>query len=222
MAKRPPENNRRALIDQQRKKARAKERRATVLTIVITSIIGIAMLVAVIMFGRDGKGINGPDLEAVGVTAEAAACGESKEEAIAEKNEHTPQNGDPVNYTVAPPTSGNHSPTPLPFGKRFYSRDENPPPERAVHNLEHGYIVVWYDSKVTDAQVSVLEEAASGAEGKFLVVPWTRGDFPGDKHIVLTSWGQKQECGDVSGAVMKKFQDNHGGNKSKAPEKNAV
>ncbi len=224
MAKRPPEKNRRALIEEQRKKARAKERRATVLTIGITSLIGIALVAGIVVFANDGQGINGPDLDKVGVAREAAGCTEPKEEEIAEDNAHTSQNGDRVEYAAPlPPTSGRHNPTPLPVGaKKFYSREENPPPERAVHNLEHGYIVVWYDSKVSDQQIELLQQAADGAEGKFLVVPWTRADFAGDKHIVLTSWGIKQECTDVSGAAMKSFQDNYGGQKSKAPEKNAI
>ena len=95
-------------------------------------------------------------------------------------------------------------------------------PEKAVHNLEHAYVVVWYDKTVGEDQIQRLKDAADAAEGKFLVVPWDRADFPDDKHIVLTAWGFRQQCSDVSGAVMQKFKDEHGGNAGKAPEKAAI
>lgn len=227
MAKRTPENNRRKLIEEQRKKQRSGEKRATYLTIGITSLLGLALIGGAVYYSGSGESAD-VALRAVGVAADAAGCDAPKEEPIPKEAEddavkHTPQNGERVEYPIAPPSSGRHNPTPMPVGaKKFYSRDENPPPERAVHNLEHGYVVAWYDSKTTDAQLDVLKKAGDSAEGKLLIMPWTRADFPDNKHIVLTSWAQKQACTDVSGAAFQDFFDNHGGPKSKAPEKNAV
>jgi hypothetical protein len=226
VAKRTPENNRRRLIEEQRKKAHSSERRTTVMVIVVSSLVGIALIASAVFIGRDDP--KNQALRTIGVAAEAAGCAEAKEEPIPDEAKddavkHTPRNGDRVEYTIIPPTSGRHNPTPLPVGaKKFYSRDENPPPERAVHNLEHGYIVVWYDNKATDAQVQLLEDAADAAEGKFLIMPWTRADFPDDKHVVLTSWARKQQCTDVSGAVFQDFVDKYGGRNSIAPEKGAI
>jgi hypothetical protein len=227
VAKRTPENNRRKLIEEQRKRQRSGEKRATYLTIGITTLLGIALIGGAVYYSNTGENAD-VALRAVGVSAEAAACDAPKVEEIPKEAEddavkHTKQNGDRVEYPIAPPSSGRHNPTPLPVGaKKFYSREENAPPERAVHNLEHGYVVAWYDNKATDAQLDVLKKAADSAEGKFLIMAWTRQDFPGDKHIVLTSWAQKQACSDVSGAVFQDFIDNYGGQKSKAPEKNVV
>jgi len=47
-----------------------------------------------------------------------------------------------------PPTGGKHNFVSLGDSQRFYPLSEKPRPERAVHNLEHGYVVVWYDSKL--------------------------------------------------------------------------
>ncbi|HVF03297.1 MAG TPA: DUF3105 domain-containing protein [Frankiaceae bacterium] len=224
MAKKTPENNRRKLIEEQRKKARAKERRGTVLTIVISSVIGIGLIGSAVYFGQKNKGPN-LALHEVGVSKEAAACDPVKEEVIPkEATDDAVKHVDSlVSYDPAPPSSGAHNPSPLPVGsKKFFSRDEDPPPERAVHNLEHGYVVVWYDGRATAEQVELLERAGRGARGKILIMPWTRGNFPGDKSVVLTSWSIKQACSDVSGAVIKEFYDNHGAQKSKAPEKNAI
>ena len=224
MAKRPPESNRRKLIEEQRKKARSQERRKTILTIVISAIVGIGLIGASVYFGmQGGGGLTETALRNVGVTAELAACDEPHAEDIPKEaqDDAVKHTNDRVEYPVVPPSSGRHNTQWLPVGKRFYSRTDAPPPERAVHNLEHGYVVVWYDSKVTEEQVQQLEQAAEGAEGKMLFIPWTRGDFAGDKHIVLTSWAQKQSCGEVSGEAIQKFQDDFGGLKSKAPEKTA-
>ncbi|HEU0131638.1 MAG TPA: DUF3105 domain-containing protein [Mycobacteriales bacterium] len=228
MAKRSPENDRRRIIEEQRRKARAQERRKTILTIVISALVGLALIGGSVYFSVKSKKKNevGP-LNGIGVTADAAGCSDAKSEEIPNEAtgaaKHTQRDGDHVDYKQAPPTSGQHNPTPLPVGaKKFYSRDENPPPERAVHNLEHAYTVVWYDKKATDAQIDALKQAADAAVGKFLVVPWDRADFPDDKHIVITAWGERQQCSDVSGAVMQEFMDKYGGNNGKAPEKGAI
>ena len=226
MAKKTPETNRRQLIEEQRRKARAKERRTTILTIVISSVIGIGLIGGAVYFGQKEKADRTP-LAQVGVAEEAAGCDPVKDEeipkgALEDATKHTANNGDRVEYEIAPPTWGRHNPTPLPGGsKNFYSREDNPAAEQVVHNLEHGYVVVWYDSKASDAQIELLKRAGEDAERKLLFIPWSRQDFPGDKHVVLTSWTVKQACSDVSGAVIQKFFDNHGGPKSKAPEKNA-
>jgi cytoskeletal protein RodZ len=228
VAKRPPENNRRRIIDEQRKKARAAERRKTVLTIVIASVVGLGIIGGAVWYGiQDKKNRPDTELAAVGAPAETAGCLEPKEEPIPKEatdaTKHTQRDGDRVEYDKAPPTSGRHNPTPLPVGaKKFYSREDNPSPERAVHNLEHGYLVVWYDKKATDAQIEQLKQAAESAEGKFLVVPWPRDDFPDDKHIVLTAWAVRQQCSEVSGKVMQDFYDEHGGPNGTAPEKNVI
>ncbi|HEV2888799.1 MAG TPA: DUF3105 domain-containing protein [Frankiaceae bacterium] len=222
MAKRTPENDRRRLIEEQRKKARAQERRKTVATIVICTVLGALLIGASVYFGTKGggKGDSNLAMRDVGLASEAAACSPVKEEEVTGESTHV---SEPVQYNPAPPTSGSHNPTWLPVGrKRFYSRDDNPMPEMAVHNLEHAYVVVWYDSRATDEQLDRLRDAADAAKAKFLVVPWTRGDFTGEKHIVLTAWGFRQECSDVSGAVIDDFIKAHGGQAGKAPEKNAL
>jgi hypothetical protein len=229
VAKRTPETNRRKLIEDQRRKAKAAERRKTVLTIVGTTLVGALIVGAAVYFSIKTKKDreNNAALRSVGVAAESAACDAPVEDKIPDSAtdaaKHTAKDGDHVDYDQSPPTSGRHNPTPLPVGaNKFYSRDAGPPPERAVHNLEHAYTVVWYDKKATDAQIAVLKEAADSAEGKFLVVPWDRTDFAGDKHIVLTAWGEHQACGDVSGAVIQEFMDKFGGNNGRAPEKGAI
>ena len=225
MAKRTPENNRRRLIEEQRKKARAAERRKTLATIVICSIVGIALIGGSVYFSIQGKDkASDTAMRDVGLSEEAAGCLPVKEEEIpdeaSDENKHTEAR---VEYKDSPPTSGRHNTSTLPVGaKKFYSREDNPAPERAVHNLEHAYVVVWYDKTTGDEQIQRLREAADAAGAKFLVLPWDRSNFPDNKPIVLTAWGFRQQCSDVSGEVIQKFIDNHGGFAGKAPEKTAI
>lgn len=233
MAKKSQDNSRRRIIEEQRRKAKAAERRKTVLTIVISTIVGAALIGGSVYFSIQSK--HKPPktaLTAVGVSTKDAGCLDPKAEdvpknALDAATKHTAKDGDKVDYgadgTLIPPTSGRHNPHPLPFGdKRFYSRADNPPPERGVHNLEHGYVVVWYDKSVSDDDIKLLQKAADSADGKFLVLPWLRNDFPDGKHIVLTAWSERQQCGGVSGKAMQAFLTSYGGAAGKAPEKNAT
>ncbi len=64
-------------------------------------------------------------------------------------------------YNSDPPTSG---PRAAPVEAGFY--DEAPPDEQLVHNLEHGYVIIWYncqrspsgDGALTTGQCSQLQQ----------------------------------------------------------------
>ena len=90
--------------------------------------------------------------------------------------------------------------------------------EDLVHNLEHGYTIVWYDKTITGAALQDLKDLSDSARGKnetangkFIVSAWddSYGKLPSGKHIALSHWGAKaghrQLCGDVSGAAVQSF-----------------
>ena len=109
-----------------------------------------------------------------------------------------------------PPTGGRHNPVSLGDTNRFYPVSAQPRPERAVHNLEHGYVVAWYDAKLPNAQVATLQAlAAQPAFSRLLVVGWWQGDLPAGKHLVLTSWGRTDRCGSASEPVISAFYKAH-------------
>jgi hypothetical protein len=112
---------------------------------------------------------------------------------------------DTVNYDASPPSSGNHDFDPLPGVFRFYKPTANVRPERAVHNLEHGFVVGWYDRDLPADQVDMLQAVAESAGDRFIAVPWTRTIFPDAKHFVLTAWDRTQRCATVSGAAVTDF-----------------
>jgi len=117
-----------------------------------------------------------------------------------------------------PPSGGKHNAVSLGDKVRFYPLSDKPRPERAVHNLEHGYVVVWYDSKLPAGQVAQLQAMASDPSlGRMLVVGWWQGDLPGDKHVVMTSWGKTDRCSTIDPTVVSNFYTVHV-NAPQAPE----
>jgi len=105
------------------------------------------------------------------------------------------QLGDPHEpYNSDPPTSGPHAAS---VEAGFY--DEAPPDEQLVHNLEHGYVIIWYKCATPDdtecqtlkTQIKDVMARAKpmliGTDSKKLVaVPRPAMETL----IALTSWGR--------------------------------
>src|SRR4051812_43724567 len=130
------------------------------------------------------------------------------------------KNGDTEGGTPPiPPSGGKHNPVSLGDKTRFYPLSDQPRPERAVHNLEHGYVVAWYDSKLPAADVKTLQTLATApSTPRMLVVGWSQSDLPGDKHLVLTSWGRTERCATAAAPVIQSFYSSHV-DSTLAPEK---
>ena len=141
--------------------------------------------------------------------------------------DHKPE-GTPITYADAPPAFGPHYPVTAPFERKFYTASDRPQIEYVVHNLEHGYSLLWYDDTIAknSDQLAVVKAIAKKYEGtkltdKFIALPWTAKDgkaFPKGTHVALTHWsaggdpadvskqqGIWQYCGKPSGAVVQKF-----------------
>ncbi|MBI3953805.1 MAG: DUF3105 domain-containing protein [Chloroflexi bacterium] len=87
-------------------------------------------------------------------------------------------------YNSDPPTSGPHWPQPADWGA--YERPL--PPERLIHNLEHGGIVVYYSCRDCPDLVVQLKDALKGSRHSVLVPYYDM------KHrIALTAWGYIDE-----------------------------
>jgi len=131
------------------------------------------------------------------------------------------------------------------IGRKLYLAEDRPPLGELVHNLEHGYTLLWYDETVADDadQMDQLRGVASKLEGttnlrdKFKAVPWTSEDgdpFPDGQHVAFTHWslggvgetdpakqvGVWQYCSAVSGAALETFMEDYPYMDS--PEPNAV
>jgi hypothetical protein len=224
VAKKTAEKDRKARVEQLRKAQEAAERRKTLL-VVAASVVVIAVLVtavvAVIRREQDAK-----DPANVGVAVSAASCDAEVTDKTAGTSVHVGPGTDQaskttVEYATVPPSSGEHYVEPAYPSRAFYTASDRPPLENLVHNLEHGYTVVWYAESLPKAQqdelkkISDLIRADSKTGGKFIVSAWDagRGALPAGKTIAMSHWGAKsgyrQFCGVVSGAAISDFVAKH-------------
>ena len=103
-----------------------------------------------------------------------------------------------------------------------------------MHNLEHGYTILWYDESIADDadELNVIDGIADKFRSdsdnlryKFIAAPWTSedekesGKFPDGMHIAFSHWsaggngetdpakqvGVFQYCAEPSGAALKDF-----------------
>jgi len=126
------------------------------------------------------------------------------------------ENSDPGTYNSNPPTSGHHYPTWLDAG--FYDTNTYKYPQgHLVHNLEHVYIIFWYNcKKLSDSQCSDIKsqiKAVMGAADNFKVIayPWDSVDYP----VVLTSWGYRLQMTTFDAATAAAFIQQH---RNRSPE----
>ena len=198
-------SDRQAVIDKLRKEQKGAERKRGF------AIVGVCVLVAVLIIGAaaykpikdwwDGREVQQLALSDIG--APASACQDVTTKKADGNQNHVPT-GTPVDYTTAPPAFGAHwneaGVAPAPFDRKFYTEDDRPELESLVHNLEHGYTILWYDDTLSDDEVSDIRDMAEKFDSsddnfrdKFIAAPWTSKDengktFPDGQHVALTHW----------------------------------
>lgn len=90
--------------------------------------------------------------------------------------------GQTVAYATAAPTSGPHNPGAPRCG--IYSQQL--PPDLAVHALEHGTVVIWYQPGLADDDVARLRETVGRFDEGVILSPNGQLDQP----IVATAWNR--------------------------------
>ena len=192
---------RREAEEAKRKELRSASRRRNLITSVIALVI-IGAVLALVLSDRQAE--NAPIGPA---SAQEAGCGEVEEfdevsrEHIEEGSQHEPYNSDP-------PTSGPHYSSPA--EAQFFSSPVEP--ERVVHNLEHGQIVIWYQPDLPEETIGQLQDLVEDAVPFVLATPYSGGDSP----IVLTAWQNSLSCETPSTAVFEDFRKQFQG---QGPEK---
>ncbi len=228
--------DRQAVIEQMRKKQRGSERRRGMAIVAVCGAIAIGIVavpaVPIILDKLDQRELDNTALANIG--AAASVCGKITTKKADGSQEHL-DIGTEVDYPRSPPAFGPHwsqaGVAPAPFARKFYTAEDRPPVEALVHNLEHGYTILWYDETIAkDAQALKDIEAISRKFGgsslrdKFIAAPWLesdndKGKFPEGQRIAFTHWsaggtgetdtaqqqGVWQYCSDVSGAALEDF-----------------
>lgn len=147
--------------EERRRAARARARRRRV--IIWASIIGVAVVVAVVALRR-------PLPEELSGVESFPQMG----------RDHLAAGEAPPEYNSSPPTSGDHSPSPAQCG--IYA--DEVPDEVQVHNLEHGAVVIQYRPDLDPSEIEALEEYARTKASHILVAPRAEMDDP----VVVSSW----------------------------------
>jgi len=115
-------------------------------------------------------------------------------------------------YRTRPPASGPHNPTPLGAGQ--YA--DPPPIDQAIHSLEHGAVIIWYDPSALSSQaLTDLQTFFNKARerAKLIIAPYNypdqkdAGKLPTGKQMVLIAWHRMQACNKVSLPVAFQFVD---------------
>ena len=240
MAKPSKDKDRRAVVEEMRKQQQKAEKRRS------RAIFAAILVVALVIIGLGAyplikqNQVAAGDLETIGASAEAANCQDVVKKSAEGSADHR-EIGTEITYQDAPPAFGPHYPQTAGFNRKFYSPGDRPEIEYVVHNLEHGYNILWYDETVADDadQLAAVKGIAEKFEGdqltdKFLALPWTAEDgkaFPDGAHVALTHWyanpdtledqeGVWQYCDAPSGAVVGQFVEDYPYTDS--PEPNAM
>ena len=228
--KKERESERRAIADRLRREQERKEKRRNLLFLVGIVVVVVGLLAAAVIpyvkNQRRENALAGTALDKLGVSAKAASC----DDILTKKTDHNQQHipaPTPITYPDAPPSFGPHRPSPAAFERKFYTAQDRPEVATLVHNMEHGYTILWYDDTIAkDAKQKDAIEAISKkmSQERFIAAPWTSDDgkaFPDGKHIALTRWtadaknpsdeslqrGNWQYCGGVSGQIVGNFVD---------------
>ncbi|MBA3309709.1 MAG: DUF3105 domain-containing protein [Nocardioidaceae bacterium] len=206
MSKSNKNRDRREMVEQMRKQAKAAERRRTLTVIAACVVVALIIVGAavwqIVREQQQKEELANEKLTDIGTAAEQAGCAPVEEQRATGSGEHVTT---PVDYDIVPPSSGPHNPTTVESGTHFFGPGERPDVGLLVHNLEHGWSVVWYDETVADddEQLGQLEATAAkfdaeGSDPRFnmIIAPWTEEDgesIPDGKHIAFSHWSVHQD-----------------------------
>lgn len=145
------------------------------------------------------------------------ATGEAIPEMVS--SPHIPTDTDPGEYNSDPPTSGLHYAGEAEAG--FYdSNIYTYPAGYLVHNLEHGYVIFWYncdllsENECSELKTQIRSVMDDLGGTKLIAYPWPSIDVP----LVMTSWGRLQRFETFDAEQAKAF---YRANLNRAPEPNA-
>lgn len=221
------QKSRRELIEKMQRDQARSDKRRTWIIVAASILVGLAIIAyPAIRLIQDSR-TRDMAIADLGAAASAASCDAVVDDKASGTQDHQPE-GTPIAYPVSPPSSGPHYAVWAPFGKKFYGDDDRPPVPQLVHNLEHGYTILWYNEATANnkEQVELIEKISKAklpesSNDKFIAAPFKAADgaaWPAGKNIAFSHWsgnqqgqttalGHRQFCGSVSGEALKQFMD---------------
>jgi hypothetical protein len=235
VAKKAAKTDRQAVVDSIRSQQSKRENRRGM------AIVGVCVTVAIVIVGAaafkpvkdwyDLRAYASDPLSDIG--AKASTCQKVTTTSASGNLDHVDA-GTPMTYPDSPPASGQHWNVWDGIDRKLYTTADRPELGELVHNLEHGYTILWYDKTIQDSpdKMDVLRGITSKLQGttdlrdKFKAVPWESTDgnaFPDGQHVAFTHWsvggvgetdkakqvGVTQYCADLSGAALDTFMTDY-------------
>jgi hypothetical protein len=130
-----------------------------------------------------------------------------------------------VTYTIIPPVGGPHSPVWMNAG--VY--DKPIPPERAVHNMEHGAVWITYRPDLPASEVQALrsfvnrqtlideQTGIAGQQNRYVdLSPWSGTDLPAP--VVISAWGHQLRVDTAADPRLQQFVDAFRNKQAYSPE----
>ncbi|HEX7975730.1 MAG TPA: DUF3105 domain-containing protein [Anaerolineales bacterium] len=137
--------------------------------------------------------------------------------------DHVPITTPPGPFNSDPPAGGKHYNQTLPA--KFYQDADlaalpQHPEGYLVHDLEHGYVIFWYNCQIQSASdctslknnIQTVMDEFNGL--KVVAFPWKSLDVP----LVMTSWGRELRFKSADLGQMRNFVEK---NRNQSPEPNA-
>jgi Protein of unknown function (DUF3105) len=181
----------------------------------VSGLVGLAAVVALILFTTGGKAGGDQDVAAAMKTA-----GCTLTTAVAKSRKHVTSLDEKVEYNTDPPSNGNHYFQPAFWD--FYTTAANP--IQVVHNEEHGGVILWWGDKVPEATVEKLRDFYNESPNSMLGTPYAK---LGNK-VAITAWtapagengeGHVAVCSTFNEKAFAAFRDAYRG---KGPERYPV
>jgi Protein of unknown function (DUF3105) len=191
---------------------------------------GLAVAAFALFVTPNEGGIESPEalLQRAGQAARTAGCTDvettpSYDPADQDRAHVNPIAGPPLStYPTVPPASGPHAdipPGPLTAG--VYETLTLPELYQAIHSLEHGGTIVWYDPAAPAEDIAeILEfydrrlQDASVGQDRVIVAPYdfpgqTDGLLPEGRRMALVAWHRLRTCDDIDLAVAYDFSSQY-------------
>jgi hypothetical protein len=226
MSKRERQKQRRDAKLQQQRAAQAKSRRARLLTFAVLGVI-LAGLIGAFVYNKAEENRLAEERKAA-VQAKLDDLGCTETEKLEDQgaghfsNEELAATPPDVAFPDRPATSGKHFGNWLMTGVYDQRLDER----ALVHNLEHGYILGYFDEGADEAQVEALktyaQELIDDKLPKIIVSRWD-GDLPDDANFAYVAWNNRQLCKEFDEEVFLTFaEDFHSSNGDAPPAEKGI
>lgn len=199
-----------------REAERAAQRRQRIRKLVATGVVVVLALAAIGGAGflwQQSRAERGELLAGTAEAAQAAGCGQAEEMPDLGAGHFS---GQPNELAQAPPaqiydhrpaTSGQHLPVVAATGVYDQHVDER----LLVHNLEHGYVVVWYSPELDEDQRSEILQwgERTVSEEPLVIVAEYPEPLPDGGQVAHVAWGYRQLCDEFSAEVADAFVERY-------------